>query len=228
MAIQQAPQQLNGNQVVLGGVNDQVLNTVAQRIFDMLSPSLAPMIDSLQEMEGKVARNDRWQEAHEKWPDFVLTETRNQMEYNTLRDVGRLLEVAVDAQQLKDALELINRARTQVVKRAAIVTTGDREGWHTASSLAMVGKDTFLGEMTKELAEARKVIRSTKRKEYSKQTPAAKEESADQSAYKRFRRGADGGCFTCGSKKHRVRDCPVAKRYPRGDGGSGAPAVGGH
>jgi hypothetical protein len=99
------------------------------------------------------------------FPDHVLTQKRNQNEYDFLRDAGRVVKKAdlTDASEVELALKDVSR---RIETRLLMVVTGDAEGWDVAQLLEDESASVF--EVNKDRLQ---VARKRAKQVAAKKTP---------------------------------------------------------
>lgn len=151
------------------------------------------------------------------------------------RDVGRWLYVALRVKTEKDRTAAIEKALKLIEDRAAVVVTGDREGWAVAGALANLRKGEFLKDYKGDLAMARKYqSKNEGKKAFPGGSQGGYSQGGGQSggAQPGGQQGGQGmqqqrrfslNCFSCNQPGHLARDCNRRPYGQNGGGTGGAP-----
>lgn len=167
-------------------------------------------------------------------PEFKFEKSRNQHEYDFLREVTLVL-----ADQESSLVDKVAWIKEAVETRAAILITAQEEGWSVASELDFFDspKKAFMKKFQKELNSARKRAstkaslsapkRASKRRSPASASSKVEKEPVRSSASSGFRKtnySTPAACFVCGSSDHLANKC--GDRWKPSGSGSGGKSGG--
>ncbi|RIB06360.1 hypothetical protein C2G38_2046848 [Gigaspora rosea] len=126
--------------------------------FQKLENAMLNFDDKLNLMAHQVQETRNKADIKEAWPKHKFEKHRDQHEYDTLRQVGRELDMAIDSGTMEDITSHINAAKDLVGNRMFTLRVAEGFGWDIASALPdtqddwLKGKDSLI-EKAKALAD---------------------------------------------------------------------------
>ena len=180
--------------------------------------------DEVQEREGRSLGD-----VGSSLPEYKFEKSRNQHEYDFLRELSALL-----CHPDYPVMERLALVREAIETRGAVLITAQEDGWSVASELEFFETPTksFMKKYQKEIDTARvrastKASLTSKKSKHNKRSArksTLQNDSADKvpvrSNAPSFRKGtfsSSASCFVCGDSEHLANKCP--KRW-KGNGGS--------
>ncbi|CAG8758524.1 12858_t:CDS:2, partial [Racocetra fulgida] len=98
----------------------------------------------------------------DEWPEQNFEKQRDQHEYDTIRAIGKELDLALNALSVDEALEYIESAKKRVKDRLTTLRVVKKYGWDVAVELPLSKDDDFVEQ--REAIEKAQQIAATKRK----------------------------------------------------------------
>ena len=161
--------------------------------------------------------------AKQKWPKLEFESDRSQHEYDSLREIGRELEMALNASSWRATLDSLGKVQHLAAERATVLVVAEEQGWTTAGFIPEK-KGSFLDAFKERTKEAsRKAAKHKDKKGKKRKYPFYPKSSSPSQGNK-----SEGGekkrptpaCFGCGGP-HFIKKCP--NRFKNG-GSAAAPA----
>ncbi|CAG8513685.1 26233_t:CDS:2, partial [Gigaspora rosea] len=105
------------------------------KITGETKPAILGFDDRLNSVIAQIQDTRQRVEINDAWPNHKFEKYRDQHEYDTLRLVGRELDLAMESRNVQDAINCIESVREKIANRMFTLRVAEGYGWDIAAAL---------------------------------------------------------------------------------------------